>query len=247
MFWVFPIYRCRLRFFFRLAFYTSDKDKQNILFPRHLRCLIRNCYLVLVLFFLLTLYDLNRSYTSQSSIKTNPTSDDISSIPPPPKMKMQKAQIIKFRYCFTGGYQNLFKQFSELVHTHYPNMAVVGENYPPGPFKAAFAKALSIIKMGLLICLLFSQNPFSYLNIPTPRIYLWALQNKMYACLMIFFFSNLLESYLISTGAFEISVDNVPLWSKLETGRIPSANEFIQMLQPFGTNIDSNNNVRMNI
>jgi selT/selW/selH-like putative selenoprotein len=126
-------------------------------------------------------------------------------------------------------------------------MAVVGENYSPGTLKASFAKALSIIKMGLLICLLFGQNPFPFFSISTPRIYLWALQNKMYACLMIFFFSNSLESYLISTGAFEISVNDVPLWSKLETGRVPSANEFIQMLQPFGTNIDSNNNVRLDI
>jgi selT/selW/selH-like putative selenoprotein len=64
---------------------------------------------------------------------------------------------------------------------------------------------------------------------------------------MIFFVSNSIESYLISTGAFEISVDDVPLWSKLETGRIPSANEFVQMLQPFGTNIDPNSNVHLNI
>jgi selT/selW/selH-like putative selenoprotein len=126
-------------------------------------------------------------------------------------------------------------------------MAIVGENYSPGPIRASFAKALSIIKMALLICLLFSQNPFPLLSISTPAVYLWALQNKMYACLMIFFFSNSLESYLISTGAFEISVNDVPLWSKLETGRIPSANEFVQMLQPFGTNIDSNNNVRLDI
>jgi selT/selW/selH-like putative selenoprotein len=126
-------------------------------------------------------------------------------------------------------------------------MAVIGENYSPGPVKASFAKALSIIKMALLICLLFGQNPFPFLNLRTPGIYSWALQNKMYACLMIFFFSNSLESYIISTGAFEISVDDVPLWSKLETGRIPSANEFIQMLQPFATNIDVNQNVRINI
>jgi len=126
-------------------------------------------------------------------------------------------------------------------------MAIVGENYSPGPIRASFAKALSIIKMALLVCLLFSQNPFPLLNIPTPAVYLWALQNKMYACLMIFFLSNSLESYLISTGAFEITVDDVPLWSKLETNRLPSSNEFIQMLQTFSTNIDSNNNVRMNI
>ncbi|CAF1086721.1 unnamed protein product [Rotaria sp. Silwood1] len=187
---------------------------------------------------LLTFYDLNRSYVYQNPISIN---NDISSIPTP-KMKMQMAPIIKFRYCHSCGYQNLFKQFSELVHKHYPNIAVIGENYSPSPLKALLARILSIIKIILLICLLFSQNPFSFFHISTPKIYLWALQNKMYACLMIFFLSNSLESYLISTGAFEISIDDVPLWSKLETGRLPSNNEFIQMLQTFSAKIDSNNN-----
>ncbi len=141
----------------------------------------------------------------------------------------------------------MFEQFTQLVRTHYPDLEVIGENYPPPPTKALIARILSIVKMAVLVCLLFGQNPFVLLNIPTPGVYSWALQNKMYACLMIFFFSNSIESSLISTGAFEISINDVPLWSKLETGRVPSANEFIQMLQPFGTNIDSNNNVRLDI
>lgn len=134
----------------------------------------------------------------------------------------------------------MFEQFAQLVRTHYPQMEVVGENYPPPPAKALLARIISMVKMALLVCLLFGQNPFTFLNIPTPAAYSWALQNKMYACLMLFFFSNSIESYLISTGAFEISVNDVPLWSKLQTGRLPSANEFIQMLQTFVNKDDFN-------
>jgi thioredoxin reductase-like selenoprotein T len=39
-----------------------------------------------------------------------------------------------------------------------------------------------------------------------------ALENKMYACMMLFFVCNAVESQLVSTGAFEISVDNMPVW-----------------------------------
>lgn len=134
----------------------------------------------------------------------------------------------------------MFEQFGQLVRTHYPNMEVVGENYPPPPVRATLARILSFVKMALLICLLFGQNPFVLLNIPTPSAYSWALQNKMYACLMVFFFSNSLESYLISTGAFEIFVNDIQLWSKLQTGRLPAANEFVQMLQTFASNIEAN-------
>jgi len=132
----------------------------------------------------------------------------------------------------------VFEQFAQLVRTQFPGLSVVGENYPPPPAKVLLTRIISIVKMVLLVCLLFGQNPFILINIPTPSAYSWALQNKMYACLMIFFFSNSLESYLMSTGAFEISVNDVPLWSKLETGRLPSANEFVQMLQTFSTTGD---------
>lgn len=136
----------------------------------------------------------------------------------------------------------MYEQFAQLVRTHYPHMEVIGENYPPPPVQAMIARLLSYVKMALLICLLLSQNPFTLLNLPTPSVYQWALDNKMYACLMIFFFTNSIESFLISTGAFEISVNDVPLWSKLQTGRLPAANEFIQMLQTFAANTDGRTN-----
>jgi selT/selW/selH-like putative selenoprotein len=190
-------------------------------------------------------FDLRRSYLNISSTEsrsrlTDDNSQNIHEEISIPKLKTSKMSTIKIRYCHSCGYRNVFEQFSQLVRINYPNMAIIEENDSPGPIKSLLARVLSIIKMALLICLLFGQNPFPLLNIPTPRVYSWALQNKMYACLIIFFLSNSLESYLISTGAFEISVDNVPLWSKLETGRIPSANEFIQMLQPFGNNPNKN-------
>jgi thioredoxin reductase-like selenoprotein T len=125
-------------------------------------------------------------------------------------------------------------------------MALVGENYPPSSMKALLARILSIMKIFALVCLLLGQNPFALMNLSTPTVYSWALSNRMYACLMIFFFSNSLESYLISTGAFEISVNDVPLWSKMQSGRLPSSEEFVQMLQTFATNMNSEQTMRPN-
>jgi len=56
------------------------------------------------------------------------------------------------------------------------------------------------------------------------------MDNKLYACMMLFFISNAVESQLISTGAFEISVDSMPLWSKIESGRIPQPPELFQII-----------------
>lgn len=74
------------------------------------------------------------------------------------------------------------------------------------------------------------QNPFPSLNMETPSLFTWAQQNKIYACLMIFFISNAIEGQMISTGAFEVSFNDVPVWSKLETGRVPSPAEMFQII-----------------
>lgn len=48
---------------------------------------------------------------------------------------------------------------------------------------------------------------------------------------MIFFISNAVEGQMISTGAFEVSFNDVPIWSKLQTGRIPAAGEMFQIIE----------------
>lgn len=48
--------------------------------------------------------------------------------------------------------------------------------------------------------------------------------------MMVFFLCNAIEGQLVSTGAFEISFNDVPVWSKLETGRIPQPPELFQII-----------------
>ncbi|KAB5579764.1 hypothetical protein PHYPO_G00198740 [Pangasianodon hypophthalmus] len=63
-----------------------------------------------------------------------------------------------------------------------------------------------------------------------PRLWTWSQENKIYACMMVFFFSNMLENQCMSTGAFEITFNDVPVWSKLESGHLPSMQQLIQFL-----------------
>ena len=64
----------------------------------------------------------------------------------------------------------------------------------------------------------------------TPSFVSWAMENKFYAAMMVFFLSNAVETQLVSTGAFEITVDNMPVWSKIDSGRIPQPPELFQII-----------------
>lgn len=124
----------------------------------------------------------------------------------------------------------MFEQYAQALHERFPGLKIEGDNYPPPAPKAMLAQVLSVAKLVLIALIVSGYNPFTFLNVATPSVYTWATENKMYACLMVFFISNAIEGQMISTGAFEISFNDVPIWSKLESGRIPSPQEMFEMV-----------------
>jgi hypothetical protein len=90
------------------------------------------------------------------------------------------------------------------MRQRYPELNIVGENYAPQQHKVYIAQFLSMFKMVIIGFLLFGISPFTYLNLPTPNMWTWAQDNKLYACMMTFFISNAIETQMITTGAFEV-------------------------------------------
>ncbi|KAI0990306.1 hypothetical protein GJ496_004368 [Pomphorhynchus laevis] len=90
------------------------------------------------------------------------------------------------------------------------------------------ARFLSILKFALIVCVAFEYN---YFGDQMPDFYKWMLANKIYSCFFVFFIGNSVESLLMSTGAFEIYVNDMPIWSKLQSGRFPSTSEILQALE----------------
>lgn len=88
-------------------------------------------------------------------------------------------------------------------------------------------------KMLVIVCILGGVNIFQYINQPQPSWWQWCIENRLYACMMLFFLCNIIEGQLIQSGAFEIFLNDVPVWSKLETGRIPQPAELFQIIKNF--------------
>nr|CAG4650487.1 EOG090X0DP2 [Sida crystallina] len=128
------------------------------------------------------------------------------------------------------AYWSVFEQYSAILHEKYPSLMVEGDNYPPPYYRLKFGQILGSLKLLLIVLVVAGINPFEYLGLQTPSVWMWTQDNKFYACLMTFFLCNAIEGQLISTGAFEIVFNDVPLWSKLETGRIPQPPELFQMI-----------------
>lgn len=68
------------------------------------------------------------------------------------------------------------------------------------------------------------------LNMPPPSAYTWSQEHKIMACMSVFFIGNSIEGNLLQTGAFEIELNGMPVWSKLKTGRIPQGDELFGII-----------------
>ncbi|KAI5741988.1 hypothetical protein M8J77_001911 [Diaphorina citri] len=137
---------------------------------------------------------------------------------------------LKFFYCYSCGYRKAFEEYQMVLTQKYPIITVLGDNFDPPFLHLVFAKFLSVAKILLIATIIGGLNPFQFIGCNLPRWFEWCQANKFYACMMIFFCCNAIESTLISTGAFEILFNDMPIWSKLETGRIPQPNELFQII-----------------
>lgn len=118
-----------------------------------------------------------------------------------------------------------------MLRQKYPDILIQGDNYPPPPHKLYLAQFLGIFKILLIACVVSGANIFAMFGFPDPPQWFNSLtQHKLYSCMMIFFLSNAIEGQLISTGAFEIWFNDVPLWSKLDVGRLPNPPELFQII-----------------
>jgi len=118
-----------------------------------------------------------------------------------------------------------------MLQQKYPELAITGDNFSPGGYRLQFAQIIGVLKMAIIVMVLASINLFQNVGQPTPSWWAWMLENKLYACMMTFFLCNAVETQLISTGAFEIQLNDMPLWSKLESGRIPQPGELFQIIE----------------
>ncbi|KAK9963621.1 hypothetical protein ABG768_006791 [Culter alburnus] len=124
----------------------------------------------------------------------------------------------------------VFQEYSRSISQLYPDIRIEGENYPPKPINKYLGNFISYFKLLAIALIVTGQNPFQMFGMNTPRIWSWGQENKIFSCLMAFFLSNMLETHFLSTGAFEITLNDVPVWSKLQSGYVPNIQELFQIL-----------------
>ncbi|XP_031629363.1 thioredoxin reductase-like selenoprotein T homolog CG3887 [Contarinia nasturtii] len=137
---------------------------------------------------------------------------------------------MKFLYCYSCGYRKAFEEYVNIINERYPQISIEGANYDPPGLNFLLSKAILAVKMIFILIIVSQYDVWGQIGQAVPRWFTWCTENKIYACMMVFFVGNMLEAQLVSSGAFEISLNDIPIWSKLDSGRIPSPQELFNII-----------------
>lgn len=149
----------------------------------------------------------------------------------PPMGGISGIPTIRIQYCHSCGYRQAFEEISKMLQAQFPEIRVVGEVHQPGWVRSQIVNLLFVTKLAIIAMIYMDINPFTYLQTETPRIWSYMSQNKVTSTLFILFISNTIDGNMMSTGAFEVFYNDMPAWSKIQTGRMPSLPELYQIVQ----------------
>ncbi len=130
----------------------------------------------------------------------------------------------------------------EFLVSHYPETFqhganIRGETYPIPDSVSLLLGILQMVQLACLAVALLGEGIFRW--IPglgqTPAWYYNARENPMLWLALIFFIIPSMINSMAVSGAFEVELDgSIPVFSKLETGRMPNGNDILIALQKAG-------------
>mmetsp|Transcript_22949 Transcript_22949/g.51750 ORF Transcript_22949/g.51750 Transcript_22949/m.51750 type:complete len:139 (+) Transcript_22949:334-750(+) len=128
-----------------------------------------------------------------------------------------------------------FRALQEFLEYRYPELRgrVHGSNYPPPQFAMLLVQLAALLQWSAIALMIAGDKVFAMVGTATPPWAKSVMENKMNTFIGIFFFNSMAQS-MTATGAFEVVVDGKQVFSKLATGRMPSAADITRGLEAIG-------------
>lgn len=121
---------------------------------------------------------------------------------------------------------------NSLKQRYGSQFSVYLENHPPTPMARQIASLLTFTQYSLIAFTVLAETICDALSIQLPRDLTTTLREKRFAILMgVWFVGNTFINSLRSTGAFEVLYGTDIVFSKLNSGRMPSIDEILDGVQ----------------
>lgn len=102
-----------------------------------------------------------------------------------------------FNFSYSCGYRKAFEEYANIITERYPQISIEGANYDPPGLNFLLSKLILAAKMIFILIIVSQYDIWGQLGQAVPRWFTWCVENKIYACMMVFFVGNMLEAQVI--------------------------------------------------
>jgi len=133
-------------------------------------------------------------------------------------------------------------QLRDYLEARYPELRgnITGGHHPAPPIADLLSNIVAILQVLGLTSVFLGDAIFRFVPFvkETPQWYHQLRENPMGAILFVFFILPSIAQSFSASGAFEIILDGVTIYSKLETGQMPTGPHVLHALKMHGITME---------
>ncbi|XP_010253762.1 PREDICTED: selT-like protein [Nelumbo nucifera] len=133
---------------------------------------------------------------------------------------------VNINFCTSCSYRGTALTVKKMLETSFPGIDVVLSNYPPAFPKRLLSKLVPVVQVGVIGIVMAGEQIFPRLGYMTPPPWYFSMRaNRFGTIASTWLFGNFVQSFLQSSGAFEVYCNGELVFSKLKEQRFPGEGE----------------------
>lgn len=129
---------------------------------------------------------------------------------------------VSIDFCASCSYRGTAVTMKNMLENQFPGINVVLANYPPPLPKRMLSKLVPIVQFGVIGIIVGGEQIFPRLGYAVPPQWYYSLRaNRFGSMASTWLLGNFLQSFLQSSGAFEVYCNGEQVFSKLKENRFP--------------------------
>ncbi|KAH0888762.1 hypothetical protein HID58_051191 [Brassica napus] len=138
---------------------------------------------------------------------------------------------VEINFCVSCSFKGTAVTMKKMLETEFPGLDVILANYPAPAPKRLLAKVVPVVQMGVIGMIVAGDRVFPMIGIAQPPAWFNSLRaNRFGSMASTWLVGNFLQSYLQSSGAFEVLCNGELVFSKLKEGRFPGEIELRDLI-----------------
>ncbi|KAJ6844473.1 selT-like protein [Iris pallida] len=152
---------------------------------------------------------------------------------------------VELKFCASCSYRGTAVTMKKMLEASFPGIDVILSNHPPTLPKRLLSKLVPVVQFGVIGIVMGGEHIFPRLGMAPPAWYFSLRTNRFGAMATTWLLGNFVQSFLQSSGAFEVYWNGDLVFSKLKEQRFPGEVELRQLIasrlpdSASGRNLDS--------